>query len=94
MRAACLYHPFIVNEADLRRVMALYVNYFDHRRPHRSPGQSAVRFGIVPASGQPHRVAYAVEVVVEILKTRRRVGCERDFRTRAGWGSGEFCPRP
>jgi Integrase core domain len=33
VRAECLDHLFIFNEAALRRVMASYVNYFNHWRP-------------------------------------------------------------
>ena len=40
-RAECLDHRFIFNESGLRRVMASYVNYFNHWRPHRSLGQRA-----------------------------------------------------
>jgi transposase InsO family protein len=45
VRAECLDHLFIFNEANLRRVMASYVSYFNHWRPHRSLGQRAPRFG-------------------------------------------------
>ena len=41
VRAECLDHLFIFNEAGLRRVMASYVSYFNHRRPPRSLGQRA-----------------------------------------------------
>jgi transposase InsO family protein len=41
VRAECLDHLFIFNEAGLRRVMASYVNYFNHWRPHRSLSQRA-----------------------------------------------------
>jgi transposase InsO family protein len=43
VRAECLDHLFIFNEGGLRRVMASYVNYFNHWRPHRSLGQRAPR---------------------------------------------------
>src|SRR5215469_9106789 len=36
VRAECLDHLFIFNETGLRRVMASYVSYFNHSRPHRS----------------------------------------------------------
>jgi Integrase core domain len=39
--AECLDHLFIFNEAGLRRVIASYVSYFNHWRPHRSLGQRA-----------------------------------------------------
>jgi len=39
VRAECLDHLFIFNEAGLRRVMASYVNHFNHWRPHRSLSQ-------------------------------------------------------
>ena len=35
VRAECLDHLFIFNEAGLRRVMASYVSYSNHWRPHR-----------------------------------------------------------
>jgi len=41
VRTECLDHLFIFNEANLRRVMASYVSYFNHWRPHRSLGQRA-----------------------------------------------------
>jgi transposase InsO family protein len=41
VRAECLDHLFIFNEAGLRRVMASYVSYFNHWRPHRSLRQRA-----------------------------------------------------
>jgi transposase InsO family protein len=43
VRAECLDHLFIFNEPGLRRVMASYVSYFNHSRPHRSLGQRAPR---------------------------------------------------
>ena len=43
VRAEFLDHLFIFNETGLRRVMASYVSYFNHSRPHRSLGQRAPR---------------------------------------------------
>ncbi len=40
-RAECLDHILIFNERHLRRVLAEYVDYFNHWRPHRSIGQRA-----------------------------------------------------
>ena len=40
-RAECLDHMLIFNERHLRRVLAEYVGYFNHWRPHRSIGQRA-----------------------------------------------------
>ncbi len=42
-RAECLDHMLIFNERHLRRVLAEYVDYFNHWRPHRSIGQRAPR---------------------------------------------------
>jgi hypothetical protein len=50
VRAECLDHLFIFNETGLRRVMASYVSYFNHWRPHRSLGQRAPRDSAVPTS--------------------------------------------
>jgi hypothetical protein len=41
VRAECLDHLFIFNEAGLRRVMASHASYFNHWRLHRSLGQRA-----------------------------------------------------
>ena len=41
VRTECLDHLFIFNEAGLHRVMASYVNYFNHWRSHRSLSQRA-----------------------------------------------------
>lgn len=41
VRAECLDHLLILNERHLRRVLAEYVAYFNHWRPHRSIGQRA-----------------------------------------------------
>jgi hypothetical protein len=41
VRAECLDHLLIFNEAGLRRIMASYVSYFNHWRPHRSLRQRA-----------------------------------------------------
>ena len=40
-RAECLDHMLIFNERHLRRVLAEYVDDFNHWRPHRSIGQRA-----------------------------------------------------
>jgi putative transposase len=41
VRAECLDHLFIFNEAGLRRAVASHVSYFNHWRPHRSLRQRA-----------------------------------------------------
>ena len=41
VRQECLDHTFIFGERHLRRVLAEYVTYFNHWRPHRSIGQRA-----------------------------------------------------
>ena len=40
-RTECLDHVFIFNERHLATVLAEYVGYFNHWRPHRSIGQRA-----------------------------------------------------
>jgi hypothetical protein len=54
VRSGCLDHLFIFNEACLRRVMASYVSYFNHWRPHRSLGQRAPRDSTVLRSRAPN----------------------------------------
>ena len=39
VRAECLDHLLIVNEAHLRRVLAEYVAHYNRARPHRGLGQ-------------------------------------------------------
>jgi putative transposase len=41
VRTECLDHVFIFNEHHLQKVLAEYVGYFNHWRPHRSIGQRA-----------------------------------------------------
>jgi len=41
VRSECLDHLFIFNERHLQKVLAEYVGYFNHWRPHRSIGQRA-----------------------------------------------------
>jgi hypothetical protein len=41
VRTECLDHVFIFNERHLAKVLAEYVGYFNHWRPHRSIGQRA-----------------------------------------------------
>ena len=41
VRTECLDHVFIFNERHLQKVLAEYVGYFNHWRPHRSIGQRA-----------------------------------------------------
>ena len=41
VRTECLDHLFIFNERHLQKVLAEYVGYFNHWRPHRSIGQRA-----------------------------------------------------
>ncbi len=49
-RAECFDHMLIFNERHLRRVLAEYVGYFNHWRPHRSIGQRAP---CAPAQSMP-----------------------------------------
>lgn len=39
VREECLDHLLIVNEAHLRRVLATYVQHYNHARPHQGLGQ-------------------------------------------------------
>jgi putative transposase len=41
LRTECLDHLFVFNDRHLRTVLAEYVAYFNHWRPHRSIGQRA-----------------------------------------------------
>ena len=41
VRTECLDWIFIFNERHLRQLLAEYVSYFNHWRPHRSMGQRA-----------------------------------------------------
>jgi len=41
VRTECLDHVLIFNERHLQQVLAEYVGYFNHWRPHRSIGQRA-----------------------------------------------------
>jgi len=43
VRTECLDHVFIFNERHLQKVLAEYVGYFNHWRPHRSIEQCASR---------------------------------------------------
>lgn len=41
IRAACLDHPLIVNEAHLRSVLRRHAAYYNHRRPHQGRDQGS-----------------------------------------------------
>jgi putative transposase len=60
VRTECLDHVFIINERHLQKVLAEYVGYFNHWRPHRSIGQRAP-CAVVPFP--PHRSAQAAKIV-------------------------------
>ena len=47
VRAECLDHLLIVNEAHLRRVLATFVDHYNHARPHQGLGQ---RTPVAPAA--------------------------------------------
>jgi transposase InsO family protein len=51
VRTECLDHMLIFNERHLNKVLAAYVGYFNHWRPHRSIGQRAP---CAPAIGMAH----------------------------------------
>jgi len=46
VRRACINHLIILHEAHLRRVLAAYVAYFNHARPHQGIGQRRPQPGI------------------------------------------------
>ncbi len=63
IRAECLDQVFIVNQAHLRSVLADYVAYYNHRRPHQGRGQAlpvprvaAPALPVPPARIQRHPV--------------------------------------
>jgi putative transposase len=60
VRTECLDHVFIFNERHLQKVLAEYVGYFNHWRPHRSIGQRAP---CAPATGASHRSAQAGRII-------------------------------
>jgi putative transposase len=49
VRSECLDHLFIFNERHLAKVLAEYLGYFNHWRPHRSIGQRAPCAPATPA---------------------------------------------
>ena len=51
VRTECLDPMFILNERHLRRILAEYIAYFNHWRPHRSIGQRAL---CAPIALEPH----------------------------------------
>ena len=52
VRTECLDHVFIFNERHLEKVLAEYVGYFNHWRPHRQAGEIFA----IPALGGLHHV--------------------------------------
>ena len=60
VRTECLDHVFIFNERHLEKVLAEYVGYFNHWRPHRSIGQ---RGPCAPATPAPHRSVQAGKII-------------------------------
>ena len=66
IRTECLDHVFIFNERHLQKVLAEYVGYFNHWRPHRSIGQPTTpaprrsalgrTIGAIPVLGGLHHV--------------------------------------
>jgi transposase InsO family protein len=70
IRRECLDHTLILNENHLRRVVASYVRYYLHSRPHLSldrnapfprkvepPGEG--RIIVIPTATYPSRIALA-----------------------------------
>jgi putative transposase len=62
VRSECLDHMFILNESHLQKLLAEYVGYFNHWRPHRSIGQRAP---CAPAAPAPHQTAQAGTVIAK-----------------------------
>jgi hypothetical protein len=60
VRSECLDHVFIFNERHLEKVLAEYIGYFNHWRPHRSIGQRAP---CAPATDVSHRSAQAGKII-------------------------------
>jgi transposase InsO family protein len=60
VRTECLDHVFIFNERHLQKVLAEYVGYFNHWRPHRSIGQRPPCAQTTPA---PRRSAQAGKII-------------------------------
>ena len=60
VRTECLDHMFIFNERHLQKVVAEYVGYFNHWRPHRSIGQRAP---CAPATPAPSRSAQGRKII-------------------------------
>jgi transposase InsO family protein len=60
VRTECLDHVFIFNERHLAKVLAEYVGYFNHWRPHRSIGQCAP---CAPATPAPKRSVQAGKII-------------------------------
>jgi len=70
IRRECLDHTLILNENHLRRVVASYVRYHLHSRPHLSPDRNAPfprkveppsegRIIAIPTATYPSRIALA-----------------------------------
>ena len=47
-RSECLDHLIVFGEANLRRVLSVYVAYYNRWRPHRSLGQAAPCGEVMP----------------------------------------------
>ena len=60
VRTECLDHVFIFNERHLQKVLAEYVGYFNHWRPHRSVGQCAP---CAPRTRASHRSDQAGKII-------------------------------
>jgi putative transposase len=71
LRTECLDHMFILNERHLRMVLAEYVHYFNHWRPHRSIGQRAPCAAAVPTSEPQGREIMAEPVLGGLHHTYR-----------------------
>jgi transposase InsO family protein len=60
VRSECLDHVFIFNERHLTKVLAEYVGYCNHWRPHCSIGQHAP---CAPATPAPQRSVQAGNII-------------------------------
>jgi putative transposase len=62
VRTECLDHLFIFDRRQLQKVLADYLDYFNHWRPHRSIGQRAPCPSMTPRS---HGKAEARQIVAK-----------------------------
>ena len=64
VRRECLDHLLVLGEAQLRRVLREYVQYFNHARPHQGLAQ---RIPIAPGEVAGHAIAGGSVRAIPIL---------------------------